>query len=122
MLCTKTLQQQRCKGCGSKDPHEKLDPRWWLPGILVVEFTRRLSPDSIFGSTDSISYKSKNGFPWLDVKKFCQVVGNLLVKPPEWTFSYKQGQVPSRPNYERFITLNLRPEVDVPAIAKKLSK
>ncbi|HEU4933710.1 MAG TPA: S8/S53 family peptidase [Pyrinomonadaceae bacterium] len=99
-----------------------MDPRWWLPGVIVVEFNQRLSPGSIFGFTDSVSDESKKYGSWLDVTKLRKLVGNLLVKPPEWTFSFKPGQVPSRPNYERFITFNLRPEVDVPAIAKKLSE
>jgi subtilisin family serine protease len=122
MLYTKTLQKQRCKGCAST-PEEKLDARWWLPGILVVEFKRRLSPDSIFGSafTDSMSYKSKTDLSWLDVNKLRHIVGNLIVKPPKWTFQFEREKPPATANYERFITFFLQPDVDVPAIAKELN-
>ena len=118
MLSTKTLQKP-CRGCGSKGPEDTVNPRWWLPGIVVVEFERDFSPGSIFGTAEPITYKTKD-LSWVDITKLRQLTGHLLVKPPKWTFSFEPGQVPSSPNYLRFITLTLRPETDVPAIAKKL--
>jgi len=120
MLCTKTLQKP-CKGCGSKGPEDKVDSRWWLPGIVVVEFERSLSPGSIFGTPEPITQKTKD-LSWVDLTRLRQLTGDRLVKPPEWTFSFKPGEVPSRPNYLRFITLTLRPDENIPAISKQLSR
>lgn len=109
---------ERCKGCGSKGPEERLNSRWWLPGIVVVEFEKPLPPTEIFAFTASTS---KQGLSWLDLGRLRQIVGGLSVKPPEWTFSFEPHQLPSKPNYEHFITVYLRPEVNVPEIAKDLS-
>jgi subtilisin family serine protease len=119
MLCTKTLQKP-CRGCGSNGREYRVGSRWWLPGIVVIEFERDLSPGSIFGTSQPILEKTKD-WSWVDLRRLRQLVGNELVKPPEWTFSFKPGQVPSRPNYLPFITLTLGPDEDIPAIARQLS-
>ena len=121
MLCTKTLHQQRCRGCGLKGLEAQSGDRWWLPGIVVVEFRRRLSPDQLFRFSNAMSQNSKTDLHLLDQDKFRRIIGNRQVKPPKWTFQFEQDKPPATRNYERFVTFFLDPKEDVPALARDLS-
>ena len=112
-------RQLPCEGCGSDAPEVPADYPWWLPGIVVVEFKRPVSPKRLFQSKDAASEKDLS---WIDIGKLRRTADPLLIKPPEWTFSFERERPPSEANYERFITLSLQPDANVPAIAKELSK
>ncbi len=112
-------RQLPCEGCGSDAPKELADSPWWLPGIVVVEFKRPVSPKRVFEGKDAASQKDLS---WIDIGKLRRTVDRLLIRPPEWTFSFEREKPPSEKDYERFITLHLQPDVNVPAIAKELSK
>jgi subtilisin family serine protease len=115
---TKTKYRQlRCKGCGSVAVSERTDSRWWLPGIVVLELEDPESPRRIFDPTDAAALQK---LP-VDAGQLRKIVDPLLIKQPEWTFAFKRDQPPTEKDYERFITLHLQPDVDVPAIAKELS-
>ncbi len=111
-------RQLRCKGCGSVGFNETPDSRWWLPGVVVLELKQPESPGRIFGPTDANALQS---LP-VDAVQLRKIVDPLLIKPPEWTFAFKQGAPPTEKDYERFITLRLQPDVDVPAISRELRK
>jgi hypothetical protein len=110
-------RQLRCKGCGSVGFNETPDSRWWLPGIVVLELEKPESPRRIFDPTDDAALQK---LP-VDARQLRKIVDPLLIKPPEWTFAFKRDQPPTEKDYERFITLHLQPDVDVPAIARELS-
>ena len=119
MSTSTKAQQLRCKGCASRAPQEMVDSRWWLPGIVVVELQQRVSPKRLFDTIDTEYAKATSV---IDVRRLREIVDRLLIKPPEWTFAFKRDQPPTERDYERFITLNLQPHVNVPEIAKALSR
>lgn len=112
-------RQVLCKGCGAYGPEDRTDSRWWIPGIVVVEFKKHLAPGQIFGLTH---LTSNTHVPWLDLNKFRQIVGGLLVKPPKWTFAFEPEHGPTDPDYKRYLTFHLQPDVNIPAIAAQLRK
>ncbi|HYV11282.1 MAG TPA: S8 family serine peptidase [Pyrinomonadaceae bacterium] len=107
----------RCKGCGSAPVNETKDSRWWLPGVIVLELKKPVSPNQIFRPKDD---EALQDLP-VDAARLRKIVDPLLIKPPKWTFAFKKDQPPAVKDYERFITLHLQPDVNVPAIARELS-
>lgn len=120
MLDTKTLHRQICKGCAS-GPAEDLDRFWWLPGVVVVEFKQPVSPGTILGTTNAMSSNYRTGSSGLDLDKFRRIVDKHQLKAVKKTFQFDKEQVPSRPDYERFLTLYLNEATNIPALAKQLS-
>lgn len=114
-------RQLPCKGCGSVGFNETSDSRWWLPGIVVLELEDPESPRRIFDPAFDPTDEAVSQHPLPDFARLRRIVDPLLIKPPEWTFAFKRDQPPTEKDYERFITLHLQPDVDVPAIARELS-
>ena len=110
--------RERCRGCGSEELEDSSDSRWWIPGVIVVQFEKPVAPGQVFPSPDS---PPETDLEWLDVDGLKEAVGHhLWDKPPKLTFAPDEGHGPIDPKYKNFLTFYLKPNANVPEIAKAL--
>lgn len=109
-----------CRGVcrGGRERLERGGPRW-LPGVVVVEFRRPVSPELFRQEARAAEVDAE----WLDAGRLFDVLGDyhefVQLKPPEWTFSYAPGAEPEG-GRRRFITFYFMPAAPVADIAAAL--